>query len=46
MEMSLIKPGETWSEPQFRRSSVAKTISQRVHEFINMCVLKHHQSAG
>jgi uncharacterized protein (DUF362 family) len=46
MEMSLIKPGENWSEPHFRRSYVAKTISQRVNKFINLCVLKHHQSAG
>jgi hypothetical protein len=43
MEMSLIKPGENWSEPHFRRSYVAKTITQRVNKFINMCVLKHHQ---
>ena len=46
MEMSLIKPGENWSEPHFRRSYVAKTITQRVNKFVNLCVLKHHQSAG
>lgn len=46
MEMALIKPGENWSDPHFRRSYVAKTISQRVNKFVNLCVLKHHQSAG
>ena len=46
MEMALIKKGENWSDPHFRRSYVAKTISQRVNKFINLPVLKHHQSAG
>jgi uncharacterized protein (DUF362 family) len=46
MEMALIKPGENWSDPHFRRSYVAKTITQRVNKFVNLCVLKHHQSAG
>ncbi len=46
MEMALIKPGETWSDPHFRRSYVAKTITRQVNKFINLPVLKHHQSAG
>jgi hypothetical protein len=46
MEMALIKPGENWSDPHFRRSYVAKTIAKTVNKFINLCVLKHHQSAG
>lgn len=46
MEMALIKPGENWSDPHFRRSYVAKTISKNVNKFVNLCVLKHHQSAG
>jgi hypothetical protein len=46
MEMALIKPGETWSDPHFRRSYVAKTIARNVNKFINLPVLKHHQSAG
>jgi hypothetical protein len=46
MEIALIKPGENWSDPHFRRSYVAKTISRTVNKFINLCVLKHHQSAG
>jgi uncharacterized protein (DUF362 family) len=46
MEMALIKPGENWSDAHFRRSYVAKTIAQRANKFVNLCVLKHHQSAG
>jgi uncharacterized protein (DUF362 family) len=46
MEIALIKPGENWSDPHFRRSYVAKTIATRVNKFVNLCVLKHHQSAG
>jgi len=46
MEMALIKPGENWSDPHFRRSYVAKTITRQVTKFINLPVLKHHQSAG
>lgn len=46
MEIALIKPGENWSDPHFRRSYVAKTITRQVNKFINLPVLKHHQSAG
>jgi len=46
MEMALIKPGENWSDPHFRRSYVARTITRQVNKFINLPVLKHHQSAG
>jgi uncharacterized protein (DUF362 family) len=46
MEMALIKPGENWSDPHFRRSYVAKTVSRQINKFINLPVLKHHQSAG
>jgi len=46
MEMALIKPGESWSDSHFRRSYVAKTITRQVNKFINLPVLKHHQSAG
>jgi uncharacterized protein (DUF362 family) len=35
-----------WSDPHFRRSYVARTVSQQVNKFINLPVLKHHQSAG
>src|SRR5205085_10480508 len=46
MEMALIKPGENWSDPHFRRSYVSRTITRQVNKFINLPVLKHHQSAG
>ena len=46
MEMALIKPGEVSSDPHFRRSYVAKSVTQQVNKFINLPVLKHHQSAG
>jgi hypothetical protein len=46
MEMSLIKPGENWSDPHFRRSYVARTVTRHINKFINLPVLKHHQSAG
>ncbi len=46
MEMALIQPGQSWSDSHFRRSYVAKTITRQVNKFINLPVLKHHQSAG
>ena len=46
MEMALIKPGENWSDPHYRRSYVARTITRQINKFINLPVLKHHQSAG
>ena len=46
MEMAIIKPGENMDDPRFRRSHVAKVIARQVNKFINLPVLKHHQSAG
>jgi len=46
MEMALIKPGENPNDPHYRRSYVAKIVTQRVNKIINLPVLKHHQSAG
>jgi uncharacterized protein (DUF362 family) len=46
MEMALIKPGDDPNDSHFRRSYVAKVIAQQVNKFINLPVLKHHQSAG
>lgn len=46
VELALIKPGENWSDPHFRRSYVAKTVTRHINKFINLPVLKHHQSAG
>ncbi len=46
MEMALIKPGENFNDAHYRRSYVSKVITKRVNKFINLPVLKHHQSAG
>jgi hypothetical protein len=46
MEMALIKPGENANDAHFRRSYVAKVVTRDINKFINLAVLKHHQSAG
>ncbi len=46
MEMALIKPGENVNDAHFRRSYVAKVVTKQINKFINLPVLKHHQSAG
>lgn len=46
MEMALIKPGENLSDPHYRRSYVARVVTQRVNKIVNLPVVKHHQSAG
>jgi uncharacterized protein (DUF362 family) len=46
MEMALVKPGENLSDPRYRRSHVCKVVTRQVNKFINLPVLKHHQSAG
>jgi hypothetical protein len=46
MEMALIKPGENPNDPHYKRSYVAKVVTQKVNKIINLPVLKHHQSAG
>ncbi|MGI9071195.1 MAG: hypothetical protein ACR2JB_07720 [Bryobacteraceae bacterium] len=42
MEMALNKPGENPNDPHYRRSYVAKIVTQRVNKIINLPVLKHH----
>jgi uncharacterized protein (DUF362 family) len=46
LDMSIVNPGENSSDPHMRRSYVSKIVSQRINKFINLPVLKHHQSAG
>jgi hypothetical protein len=46
MEMALIKPGEDLNDPHMRRSYVARIVTKQINKFINLPVLKHHQSAG
>jgi Domain of unknown function (DUF362) len=46
LEMALIKPGEDLKDAHMRRSYVARFVTKRINKFINLPVLKHHQSAG
>jgi len=46
MELALIKPGEDFNDPHMRRSYVARIVTKQINKFINLPVLKHHQSAG
>ncbi len=50
MEMPLVHPAcvEQFGpdDPHIRRSYVAKFLTREVNKLINVCVLKHHQSAG
>lgn len=50
MEMPLVHPDYAsdydLTDPHVRRSYVAKFLSREVNKVINLCVLKHHQSAG
>ncbi len=46
MEMAIVKPGENINDPRYRRSHVCKVVTRQINKFINLPVLKHHQSAG
>jgi len=46
MEMALVKSGENADDPRYRRSYVCKIVTRQINKFINLPVLKHHQSAG
>jgi hypothetical protein len=46
MEMALIKPGENLNDRRYRRSYVCRVVTRQINKFINLPVLKHHQSAG
>lgn len=50
MEMPLVHPDYkseySLEDPHIRRSYVAKWLTREVNKVINICVLKHHQSAG
>ncbi len=45
-EMALVLPQGNPSDVHHRRSYVAKFLTKEVNKMINLCVLKHHQSAG
>lgn len=46
MDMQLTLPGFDFSNERARRSYVAKWASTEVDKIVNLCLLKHHQSAG
>ena len=46
LDIPIIKPGQDPREPRFRRSYVARFLTQQMNKFINLPVLKHHSSAG
>lgn len=46
MDMQLTLPGFDFSNERARRSYVAKWATTEVDKIVNVCLLKHHQSAG
>ncbi len=46
MEMALVHPKGDPANSHHRRSYVARFLTRDVNKMINLCVLKHHQSAG
>ncbi len=46
VELPLLLPKGDPTNPHHRRSYLAKYITQDVSKLLNLCLLKHHQSAG
>jgi len=46
MEMNVVLPGQDMNNPNYRRSFVARAITQEISKLINIPTLKDHQSAG
>ncbi len=46
MDMQLTLPGFSFDNERARRSYVARFLTRDVDKLINLCLLKHHQSAG
>jgi hypothetical protein len=46
MDMQLTLPGFNYDNERARRSYVARFMTGEVDKLINVCLLKHHQSAG
>lgn len=46
MDMQLTLPGYDFSNDTARRSYAAEFITKKVDKLVNLCLLKHHQSAG
>jgi uncharacterized protein (DUF362 family) len=46
VEMPLVQPDADPNNPHHRRSYLAKFITKDVNKLVNLCMVKHHQSAG
>ena len=46
MEMAVVQPGQNPNDAHNRRSYVAQVVTKDINKFVNLPVLKHHQSAG
>jgi uncharacterized protein (DUF362 family) len=46
VEMALALPKANPQDPHHRRSYLARFITKDVNKMVNLCLLKHHQSAG
>jgi hypothetical protein len=46
MDMQLTLPGFDFSNDTARRSYAAEFVTKQVDKLVNLCLLKHHQSAG
>ncbi len=46
IEMPLVLPQADPNNPHHRRSYLSRFITKDVNKLVNLCVLKHHQSAG
>lgn len=46
VELPLLMPKAEVNDRHYRRSYLSKFISRDVNKLVNLCVLKHHQSAG
>ena len=46
LDMALVQPGQNPNDAHNRRSYVAQVVTKDINKFINLPVLKHHQSAG
>jgi hypothetical protein len=46
VELPLLLPKADLNDRHYRRSYLAKFIARDVNKMVNLCVLKHHQSAG
>ncbi len=46
MDMQLTLPGFSYNDEHARRSYAAVFITRQVDKLVNLCLLKHHQSAG